>query len=312
MGCNYPLVAFERDTGEVIFSENRGRVSKIYKTGGVVKELRLPCGKCDGCRLERARQWAVRCMHEAAMYRDNCFITLTYNNERLPHDEGLHYEHFQLFMKRLRRRFACRKIKFFMCGEYGDRNGRPHFHACLFNIDFHDRVYFKTTKAGSKIFTSATLQALWVDSLGRNRGFTTVGTLNFDSAGYVARYTLKKRRGLYEGNHHTIDLETGEQIERAQEFTRMSLKNGIGYNFYRRWFSDIFPQDIVVINGVEQRPPKYYYKKLEKDDKDMYNLIREQRESNGIKYRKDNTPERLEVKEKVLNARSKLLIRELS
>ena len=36
-------------------------------------KLTLPCGNCIGCRLERSRQWAVRCMHEASLYEDNCF-----------------------------------------------------------------------------------------------------------------------------------------------------------------------------------------------------------------------------------------------
>ena len=70
----------------------------------------LPCGQCVGCRLERSRQWAVRCMHEAQMHKSNCFITLTYNNMNCPQDYSLNYDDFQLFMKRLRSKFEYRNV----------------------------------------------------------------------------------------------------------------------------------------------------------------------------------------------------------
>ena len=94
----------------------------------------VPCGQCIGCRLERSRQWAVRCIHEASLHEDNCFITLTYDDAHLPTDLSLNVSHFQKFMKRLRKRFG-EGIRFFHCGEYGENFGRPHYHACLFTSD---------------------------------------------------------------------------------------------------------------------------------------------------------------------------------
>lgn len=128
-----------------------------------------------------------------------------------------------------------------MCGEYGDSLGRPHFHACLFNFDFDDRVYFKTTAAGSKIYTSATLESLWVSPSGDSLGFCTVGDLNFNSAGYIARYVMKKRVGHGSDDAYTyLDLETGEVIPKEKEFTHMSLKPGIGAGFYQKNRRDMF------------------------------------------------------------------------
>ena len=98
----------------------------------------LPCGQCIGCRLERSRQWAIRCVHEASLHERNCFITLTYRDECLPTNGSLDLDAFQKFMKRLRRRFG-EGVRFFHCGEYGENFGRPHYHAILFNLDFSDK-----------------------------------------------------------------------------------------------------------------------------------------------------------------------------
>lgn len=305
MPCNYPITAYRLSSGEIVFDTKAGY--------DIIRYLQVPCGVCVGCKLERARQWAVRCMHEASLYEQNCFITLTYNDAHLPDNNDLNYEHFQLFMKRLRKRFTGRKIRFFMCGEYGENLGRPHFHACLFNLDFDDRIYFKTSPSGSKIYTSETLQSLWSDQRGDNIGYASVGDVNFSSAGYVARYLTKKQFG--HGSDHeydTIDKETGEVLGRQKEFNRMSLKPGIGTGFYHKFKSDIFPHDICVVNGVATKPPKFYFKKLKEDDGITYDEICYQRESRAMAKREDNTLERLEVKEKVLTAKLKLLKRELT
>ena len=132
MPCFHPLRAFKTSAGEVVFTE--------HARYDIVTQLSLPCGQCSGCRLERSRQWAMRCVHEAAAYDCNAFITLTYDEENLPADGSLNYDHFQLFMKRLRKAIEPNKVRFYMCGEYGEENGRPHFHACLFGYDFPDKV----------------------------------------------------------------------------------------------------------------------------------------------------------------------------
>ena len=161
MACNSPLQAFQCLDGSVVFTERKG---------DVVRSLQLPCGKCLGCRLERSRQWAMRCMHEASLYERNCFITLTYNDAHLPANRNLEYSDFQKFMKRFRKRFPSTKIRFYMAGEYGEKFGRPHFHACIFNFDFPDRKYLKTTGSGSKLYTSKLLESLWLDNLGQSLG----------------------------------------------------------------------------------------------------------------------------------------------
>lgn len=303
MACNYPIQAYRLKDKSIVFDTKAGY--------DIIGYLKVPCGVCIGCRLERSRQWAIRCMHEAHMYEVNCFITLTYNAEHLPDQNRLEYRDFQLFMKRLRKRFGKRKIKFFMCGEYGENFRRPHFHACLFNIDFPDRVYFKTTGSGSKIYTSKILDSLWSDHDGNSIGYATVGALNFDSAGYVARYVMKKGYGKDKSDYEVIDYETGEVEYQEKEFNRMSLKKGIGNTFYEKYKSDMFPHDICVVDGIATKPPKYYYKKLKDENPEMHEDIAAIREKRAVARAADNIQERLEVKERCLEAKIKLLKREL-
>jgi hypothetical protein len=190
------------------------------------------CGQCIGCRLDKAREWSVRCIHEASLYENNCFITLTFNDDWLYRrkqnpagfEKGLSdtwslqrgkKSEFELFIKRLRNAYGA-GIRFYMCGEYGEncfycfkneRNcsnekccykptiGRPHYHAIIFNHDFLDKRPYKVVN-GNRLYTSDALQDLWTDPQSKiPMGFCTLGDVTIDSAGYVARYTTKKVTG---------------------------------------------------------------------------------------------------------------------
>lgn len=261
----------------------------------------------------------MRCMHEASLYERNCFITLTYNDEHLPKNRSLEYKDFQLFMKRFRKRFPSTKIRFYMAGEYGETYGRPHFHACIFNFDFQDRQYLKTTGSGSKLYTSKVLESLWVDNLGQSIGYSSVGDVNFQSAAYVARYIMKKRTGKdrdpetglpYTAVYDYVD-ENGEILKRTPEFNKMSLKPGIGSDWYVKYKSDVYPHDYVVVNGVKVKPPKYYDRKFLKDSPFEYDDLVYARELKARERADDNVPERLAVKEQVLSARLSMLVRSI-
>ena len=92
--------------------------------------LLLPCGKCTMCISKRAVEWATRARHEISCHDDNCFITLTYSEENLE-SEKINKEHFQKFMKRLRK-YTGKKIRYMVSYEYGTKLNRPHMHAILF------------------------------------------------------------------------------------------------------------------------------------------------------------------------------------
>ena len=147
MTCYHPLTAY----WAISKNGDRSITFDINKSCGSGAVIKLPCGQCVGCRLERSRQWAVRCMHEASLYKRNCFITLTYSNEYLPPNMSLVKSDFQKFMKRLRKRCGS-SVRYYYCGEYGENFGRPHYHAILFGFDFKDKVYWRQNTNGDRCY----------------------------------------------------------------------------------------------------------------------------------------------------------------
>lgn len=297
MRCTNPLLAYKTSEGKIVWDEKAG----VDVVGG---ELQLPCGKCMGCRLERARQWAMRCVHESKMHEENCFITLTYDDAHLPANGGLHYPDFQRFMKRLRKRFG--RVRFFMCGEYGEGLLRPHYHACLFGMNFPDLKYWKTSDGGYRLYRSAELERVWPF------GHSSVGNVSFESAGYCARYVCEKIDvnelskaeilSRHFAKYGVVDLESGEVIFNPPEFGRMSLKPGIGATFYKKFFSDMYPHGKAVANGHESKTPRYYDKLFAEEFPLEFDNMAFRRFLVSSSRAADNTPERLKVEDKVTRA----------
>ncbi|AXH74636.1 MAG: replication initiator protein [Microviridae sp.] len=295
MPCYNPLTAYKTAGGSVVFVENR-------KAHGDTYQITLACGQCHGCRLERSRQWATRCVHEAAMHKYNAFVTLTYNEDNVPNRSQLQHEDFQKFMKRLRKHTGLDRVRFYMGGEYGPEHGRPHFHAAIFGYDFPDKKYFKRSPSGERIYTSEILEKLWP------YGYSSTAELTFESAAYIARYCMQKVTGPMAEEHYKRQDEKGE-YQLKPEYNRMSLKPGIGATWLNKYKTDVYTYDHVIINGVQTRPPKYYDKLIKKEDPDKLAKHKEERERKGTENRTDNTPQRLEAKQIVAIAKSKQLLR---
>ena len=210
MSCYNPIKAF-RTTNGVSFAKLR--------RDDHVGDIELPCGMCIGCRMRRASDWAMRVMHESQLWPENCFVTLTYARDALPPDASLCHEDFQLFMKRVRKHFG-RSVRFYMCGEYGPLNQRPHYHACLFNADFRDRIPAGKSESGELFYESDVLSKLW------KHGRASVQDLTRQTASYTARYIMTKILGREAEAHYGV---------RRPEYNAMSLKPGIGAEWYRRY-----------------------------------------------------------------------------
>lgn len=255
----------------------------------------LPCGRCLGCALEKARQWAVRCVHESQMHDQSSFITLTYAPEFLPDYGSLVKEHFTLFMKRLRRAIEPYKIKFFMCGEYGDEGQRPHYHALIFGYSFADRK-LHSVRDGVSLYTSELLSQLWP------YGFSTCGDISINSASYVARYTLKKIKAKDDEEEMDADNFSGQLPEYVNMSRGGRAGKGLAYSWYTQFQSDVFPCDNVVVKGKIGKPPRYYDKQFELDNIDEFDKIKALRKAKALEVAADNTAERLLVKEKCKEA----------
>ncbi len=282
MVCFHPLTAYRAPGGQVVFNP---------KDGWGDRPLELACGQCQGCRLERSRQWAIRCVHEAQTHKQNCFITLTYDDENLPKDGSLCLADWQKFAKRLRRKAG--PFRFFHCGEYGDLNFRPHYHACIFGLDFvADRGLWKDD-GKFPLFRSPLLDQTW------GLGFATVGALTFKSAAYVARYVMKKVTGEAAAEHYG-DLRP--------EYVTMSRRPGIGSAWFKQFKSDVYPSDEVVHEGKRYRPPRFYDSLIGADELDEYKV---KRRRSVVNRSKELTPARLVVREKCLEASLKVFARDI-
>lgn len=230
-----------------------------------------PCGQCIGCRLDYSRQWAIRCVHESQLHDENCFITLTYNNENLPQNRSVDKREIQMFMKKLRKNID-KKVRYFSCGEYGEKFNRPHYHIALFGYDFDDKEMFKCDQTRWKdkngrptntLYRSRSLEDIWT------KGFSSIGELTFESAGYIARYVTKKITGDKGPNHYK---------GRMPEFALMSRRPGIGTEWIERYYRDVYPKDFITFKGKKIKPPKHYDAYMKKNHPEEFEKIKEKRE----------------------------------
>lgn len=223
----------------------------------------LPCGRCPSCKSRRAYEWSVRIMCEAQMHEQNCALTLTYAPEFLPSKGNLCYPDFRNFMKRLRKHFdRPEEIRYFHCGEYGDKMGRPHYHACIFGVDFSEDRYFWTVRDGHRYWKSDTLDRLW------GLGNCDIGELTPASAQYVAQYVSKK---LYGDKF----LRSFHYSGKPEEYATMSRRPGIGKKWFEKYWGDVYPSDQVVsVDGSSSRPPRTFDKYLESSHPELYLKVR--------------------------------------
>ncbi len=288
MPCYSPLKGF-------VNKENGGIVFKRSSSAG--KSMEVACGQCLGCRLDNSRMWAMRCVHEASLYDDNCFITLTYHDLCLPAGGSLVKKHFQDFMKRLRRQIEPKKVRYYQCGEYGNELGRPHYHAVMFGLDFEDKELI-SQRDGNLLYTSEFLAKVW------GHGFVTLAEVNFETCAYVARYVMKKITGKNAEDHYLRCDEDGVAWWLQPEYCTMSRRPGIGRKWYEEFKNDVFPSDEVPVpgSGVYKNVPRYYETILKSEDQDSFEEIKRLRKQFYFAHGEEYTPERLMSKYKVKKA----------
>lgn len=303
--CTFPrTVGFMADGRTIAWSKKQ--YSKEFAP------FQLPCGKCIECRLDYARQWAVRCVHESMMHPKNAFVTLTYTDENLP--AKLDYSHFQKFMKKLRK-LQNDPMGVFVTGEYGEKTKRPHWHAILFNFEPSDGKYKYSNHRGDKVYHSDVLEKIW------SHGICEYGSVTLQSAGYCARYAAKKLVHGKDGEHDFDPI------------SRKSSKHAIGKKWLEKYHDDFVNLGAIALpDGTTCSVPRYYEKwlkehhpekwvryvtnvKLEKLDRAIARNEKIQREwikqSMSRPWYKQNTATPNEIRELIIQNRFKLLQQQL-
>ncbi len=343
MTCFYPLDAWKwksllTPNGKSVIWFNRSHIE------GNVEPIKLACSQCFGCRMERSKDWAVRCVHEAQLWENNCFITLTFRDEDLERAEigrcekcavyerngeacgmgSLCKKDFQDFMKRLRKSHKGiesydEQLKDKKTGQEYTKTTQPirYFHcgeygSKLLRPHHHACLfnfdfsdkYLWDEREGVKLYRSKTLEKLWPF------GYSTIGEVTFESAAYVARYITKKVNGSWAKEHYkNVDTESGEVYQKEPEYITMSRRPGVASRWFEKYKDDVFPKDYLTLGGRKFKSPKYYDKIYDECDPTAMAEIKNKRKLAGLLNAHNNTPNRLRVRETVKKSQCKSLIR---
>ena len=291
MPCYQPLIRALDKRGNQIFykKEDAYFYSSIYEERNTV-----PCRQCYGCRMRKRLDWTLRGVHELQTQEVASFITLTFDQEHVPDDWSIQKEHLQKFFKRLRKRLGAIEIRYYACGEYGEISDRPHYHAIIYGYDFPDKEQIGCSKSGNIYYTSPLLAKCW------KFGFNVVADVSMQSIAYVAKYSMKKITGDAAAEHYIkVNRNTGEEHPVQPEFQLASRNPALGRAWFERYTSDVFPSDEVVHEGKQFPVPQYYLDLLEKQNPDLFDLVKHQREYAVINSDTDITVKRLAEMERV-------------
>lgn len=272
MTCYRPIKVY-RDYSDLDQSTGKWKIlfakpkSKHYLKP---EELYIPCGHCTGCLLDKAKEWSFRCYLESIEYDHNMFITLTYDDDHMPLDGSLKRSDFVNFMKRYRNEFG-EKIRYFMCGEYGSKTLRPHYHAIIFNSDLPDKVCRERTPSHSQ-YTSEILESLW------GHGMCDIGDVSPQSIAYVTRYCVKKQ----------FSKTDFGKLGVCEEYRTMSRRPALGTSFYEKYKDTIFKLDYFYTeNGFKLRVPRIFDRKYEVQEPEKYKELKLRRNAKLFKMMLD-------------------------
>lgn len=294
-------------------TEEKRKMTRLQYPPNLYELIHIPCGKCVGCRSDNAKMWSLRAYNELQLHDKNCFITLTYNDDNplVQADPlclgDLRYKHFQNFMKRLRKKTG-EKIQYLVCGEYGLKDGRSHWHAILFGYDFPDKVPVYVSK-GFTHFSSQLLNECWSIFIDNDFGYYPIGftdltTVDIDCCNYVAGYVLKKlpvgEHGLelYEDKYGDI-VELGE---RTPPMVRSSRNPALGLNWYKKFGKNACEKGFEYLvnknkSGAKRiKTPSYYFKKFELDEPELFTKLKEKRAAKAKEIMLRNPPDYKELK----------------
>lgn len=310
------------------------------------RPMTVPCGQCIGCRLERSKMWATRCVFESEMHDENCFITLTYDDQHLPSDGSVNLKHFQLFMKRLRKKMVSyinrgkayankypygHKIGYFMCAEYGELCGYSnialdicksltlqkkipvHKHQPVIGRPHYHACLFNCAFDDLEHYSTRNgvklYQSETLKKLWSNKNGESLGYVTVGDVNFEsAAYVARYCLKKEQQQLYGIRKENYYENKRT-EFVTMSRRPGIASNWFDEFASDVYSDDVIVIrDNIKCKPPKYFDTKYELLNPDEMRKIKSLRKLKA-KDNPRNTPEKLAVRERVQNKKLKSKVR---
>lgn len=211
---------------------------------GVTRVLVTRCGKCFECQKAYSNEWALRLYHEKKYHNYTFFLTLTYDDYHLPEDGQLKKKDVQDFILRLK---ELVDFRYFLCGEYGGKGGRPHYHILIFTDDI-EHFWLVNTKA-EKYATSLLVSSLW------ENGFHSIElNVQFATLKYVAKYMQKSRMEDFPKDFQ-------------KPFLLMSHKPYIGLreDDLLKWYMQRNGDDKFYIDGFPYSIPNFYNQVLQRN-----------------------------------------------
>lgn len=214
------------------------------------------CGNCINCRINKTSEWTVRLLFELDKWETASFVTLTYNDENLPSDFGLHPEELKAFHESLRYhlRDYDRKFKYYSVGEYGDKNFRPHYHCILFglNPDPYDKNNIDRQLIADSWKKCDDFMWRWKPK------HNAIDYVTREDINYVTGYVQKKLNG---------DLAIQEYGDLQRPFARSSTKLGLDYALKNA--DRISQTGYISLNGQKIGIPRYFREKLGIEQKEV-------------------------------------------
>lgn len=335
-----------------VISADKFELERTENTNYFKKQI-IPCGKCIGCRLDYSREWANRGYLESLTSEGTWFVTLTYNEDMIkvpdwvedpsgitycnPGDWGgtLVPKDLELFLKNLRQiiqrnykkaKRAWKKdkkmdkprkprpIRYMACGEYGSETERPHYHLIIFNLELPENDLYHPRLINKNVYyQSHLIERCWTKKDGSFRGICNICPASWNTIAYTARYITKKVNGAQKDVHY------GEKGQ-MPEFFRVSRMPGIGEQYYREHWEEIYKNDSIVIHNREgaitTKPPKYYDELFQQEHPEEWKEIQRRRRLDGkmAELVKDSMTslsrqERLEIEERSKDEKNLALVR---
>ncbi len=275
--CLNPLKGYINEKGEVIKVarsdsvfcrlEPDGKLKSYFdiellQDGDITEYIDIPCRHCEECYTQMRLEWIYRATCEMQLHKSAIFVTLTYKDyndgiTQLPPvaemvtDDGeillhqtLRHRDFQLFMKRLRKQFPDRKIRYMVCGEYGSRTFRPHYHAIIYGLslkDFPDCLIHNTNSHGDVLYSSVMFENIW------NYGYCLLSSADNGTIAYVAGYVAKKFTALKSKDWY-------EYTHVVAPYIRSSNRPGLGSDYISSQFDKLVDEyDYFTLPAINDR-----------------------------------------------------------